>query len=551
MELIPVHAHVHYKSAFDLILSPNNNFNPKKSIRKWCLEITESNNKILLSSWFFKGDHNQYRIGSHYFRVSTNIGKFSHDDPENWVIEVIHNDSMYYFRKWSAEIALSKIDENSYRFSTIIKNWIQPGFIGEEPPEPSISTPRYVKSIINIKSSISQKGDTALLADPKLIKVGDGKELAEVIFSKKRLLPLIFVSKKYSSNDCVHYTINPWTLQRHVCGNANVYILESYLVNEELNYFLGNGYTCNLGTLRIFMPNIVKSRNNDSLRHRFFSVNQINHKSEDQVLNDISIGISRHAKVFLPQEIYSIQGVISKRRRSRLYTLAKERAENSSQSEELKLLWEELDEITSQISEKDNIIQQLETNIEIVEQEKSDLSWQVNQLENMKSENAELKAMSSVIKSLDGFPMNLFDVIMIAKQVFINKIVFTERALVSAKEYNIKDFNEAWSIIKSIYDHLHNLIFNVSNTDIEREFKNLTGYNLAMTEGRQTKKDKALMKIRKDNYLGKEIDITPHVKWGNKEPKLLRVHFYADHQNKKIVIGHCGCHLDNYSTRKQ
>ena len=81
-----------------------------------------------------------------------------------------------------------------------------------------------------------------------------------------------------------------------------------------------------------------------------------------------------------------------------------------------------------------------------------------------------------------------------------------------------------------------------------------------MTEGKQTKKDSKLMSIRKDTYSYKitngvkkeiSIDITPHVGFGNKEPDLLRVHFHIlkDEDICRIVIGHCGRHLDNYTTK--
>jgi hypothetical protein len=40
------------------------------------------------------------------------------------------------------------------------------------------------------------------------------------------------------------------------------------------------------------------------------------------------------------------------------------------------------------------------------------------------------------------------------------------------------------------------------------------------------------------------------VKYGNRAPKLLRVHYYPDRERRRIVIGHCGDHLENFSTAK-
>jgi len=57
------------------------------------------------------------------------------------------------------------------------------------------------------------------------------------------------------------------------------------------------------------------------------------------------------------------------------------------------------------------------------------------------------------------------------------------------------------------------------------------------------------MKLRKIYYRDEEVDITPHVKDGNKAPNIIRIHFYPDMDNQLIVIGHCGEHLDNFTTR--
>ena len=58
------------------------------------------------------------------------------------------------------------------------------------------------------------------------------------------------------------------------------------------------------------------------------------------------------------------------------------------------------------------------------------------------------------------------------------------------------------------------------------------------------------MALRKIVHNGKERDITPHVKAGNKA-RLLRVHFCVDQDEKQIIIGHCGDHLDTYGTRRR
>lgn len=68
-----------------------------------------------------------------------------------------------------------------------------------------------------------------------------------------------------------------------------------------------------------------------------------------------------------------------------------------------------------------------------------------------------------------------------------------------------------------------------------------------------TRLDRNLMRQYIDYFDGQEINIEAHIKNGNKDsdPKSVRVYFAYDPQiTDRIIIGHCGKHLDNYSTRK-
>lgn len=60
------------------------------------------------------------------------------------------------------------------------------------------------------------------------------------------------------------------------------------------------------------------------------------------------------------------------------------------------------------------------------------------------------------------------------------------------------------------------------------------------------------MKLKQDTYDGLPIDITAHVKCGdNRPPKLRRVYYYLHHDEKVLVVGHCGDHLDTAGTRRR
>ena len=81
----------------------------------------------------------------------------------------------------------------------------------------------------------------------------------------------------------------------------------------------------------------------------------------------------------------------------------------------------------------------------------------------------------------------------------------------------------------------------------------MTGWACARGEGKMTRKDADLMRQYTDTYNGHEINIEAHIKNGVKEsdPRFVRIYFAHDPTvSDKVIIGHCGKHLDNYTTQK-
>ena len=155
------------------------------------------------------------------------------------------------------------------------------------------------------------------------------------------------------------------------------------------------------------------------------------------------------------------------------------------------------------------------------------------------------------ISNLSELPKNLSEAVELIEVVFPEKLSFSVEAKKSAKAASNIPIDIAWPCLFQMATTLHDLFFVESEKgiDIEKEFNDRTGLGLAMTEGRQTKRDPSLLKLRTIVYEGKEVRIFSHVKSGTKKPKLLRVYFYPDQEKKRIIVGHCGDHLDNYSTQ--
>jgi hypothetical protein len=171
--------------------------------------------------------------------------------------------------------------------------------------------------------------------------------------------------------------------------------------------------------------------------------------------------------------------------------------------------------------------------------------------EEVSSELTERHLKIEAISNLSELPKNLREGVELMEAIFPEKLSFSAEAKKSAKTASNIPIDIAWPCLFQMATTLHDLFFveTEKGIDREKEFNDRTGLGLAMTEGRQTKRDPSLLKLRTIVYEGKEISIVPHVKSGTKKPKLLRVYFYPDQEKKKIIVGHCGDHLDNYSTQ--
>jgi len=97
---------------------------------------------------------------------------------------------------------------------------------------------------------------------------------------------------------------------------------------------------------------------------------------------------------------------------------------------------------------------------------------------------------------------------------------------------------------------LHPMLFDADTPFSDAEYKSKARFHISMSEGKMTQRDSKLMQLRERQYQGRTIDITPHVGSG-RTADCLRVHFAVDQGTGKIVIGHCGDHLENYTSRKR
>jgi len=223
---------------------------------------------------------------------------------------------------------------------------------------------------------------------------------------------------------------------------------------------------------------------------------------------------------------------------------------------------------------QDNKIKELEERCQLLEQknkededqiigleiEKEEIEKQFNyeksgmnqKLQCLKSDNDQLSKKVHVFGNLPELPKDLMSVVNLIEKVQSDKLIFLPESKKSSKESKFQEVCPSWSLLWNMSTLLWNLVFDEKSncSNIEKEFKDKTNFDLTLCDGKMTNKDRKYTQLRKRKYNGIEIDITPHCKI-DKSKGLLRIHFYFDYTKKVIVVGHCGDHLENYMTLKK
>jgi hypothetical protein len=132
------------------------------------------------------------------------------------------------------------------------------------------------------------------------------------------------------------------------------------------------------------------------------------------------------------------------------------------------------------------------------------------------------------------------------------RLVFSPAAPKGAKKSRFDDPSRALEILAFIGTEFLDGVRGGDIADLER-FASESGFELAMSEGKQTHNNRTLMKLRDVVINGQEFRCEAHFKDGRGgTDSQFRVYFCIDRtgQVARIIIGHVGPHLETDGTRR-
>jgi hypothetical protein len=531
------HSNTNYQTSFRIEDPEGLNFEAVQEILYEWLTTKEKDRVVISGRRMFL-----YRCAwDNLFRTRASISTETYLSQEGnaWALNYTHADRDLGARRfWYTDVGLRQFQGEIVVSIRISYAWHREDLNTDPiPPEPSV--PYFVRRILDNLPVFSGRKDFKLIQKPIVFhEVGQGKLLVDFIQSPERRYPLIVVN---GDTDLLKREANQLATQ--LAGKCQVAVIaDNPDLAAEVREFLHRDYRVDYGRLRVFFP--FSTRQNSLTRHRWFKVDSPDY--DDQRAGILN-GLLRNNALQEPGSVETITQVKQLIVRAKL-TLARESSgENSAQLDEFYGLFQEVEK------ERDDYKAQAEAfaaEVDAQEELARQYRFKAEQLE------AALDSMQEA-NSPVGFdvpsslPSTLAEVVSLAMKCF-PRIVFTEQAVRSSSKADDCDcVAEAWEMIWQMSEILHPLKFNADGPqDLEKLFGEKSRYELGMSEGRNTKRDASLMALRKVEHEGKSYDITPHIKHGNRAPKMVRIHFAFDDDAKKLVVGFVGSHLENATSRK-
>jgi hypothetical protein len=558
-DIRPINATTHFKCAFDVQPSGKEPLmvSLRKLFRHWVKAKVGKDTPEAMKvydSWFFNGNN---KSNPHFVLNGNQVrtGIVATDDiasPAAWVMELIHRDSDESARRWSVDVGLVRNGDETVRFTTVVSHWMIPNYIGAYLEPPLFNTPRYIRGLL--KSFVCLRGTTELSNQFTEVTHNNVQFVYDQLRDAQRRAPFVFVTKAPSSDQLV---LDPVLLYRYLLGNANVFAFFDDSVLEGMNYFLGDTHQVEPGTVRCYQTDFDKKRLDNSRIHRFFTSQDVNNNAES-VVSAIANGFARNSNCFYPRDITQFSDIFTLRRAETIKRLlAKATDPETETSEELKLFIEENQRLEKERAEYETLAEQCMREKELAETALGNAQYRIREAENLKKQFAGAEQVQQAIASFAKLPSTLPEALTKIGQLFPQKVVISTNAFKTAGEHaqaqahwrKAESVMIAWEMCFNLVTKGYDLFFNTGGGDKKKLFKEQTGFDMAMTEGKQTKKDSRLMDLRQIEFDGQQFDMTPHLKYDTKPEQLLRIHFAIDDKNQRLIIGHVGAHIENATSR--
>lgn len=478
--------------------------------------------------------------------------------PELWAVHIRHREkSLQYRRFWHTDVVFRR-DGDSFAIRVAVSHSLDFGYVGWPPPSPEPSAPNFICDWLGSHVFSIRSGQFPIAAVAKAtpgtqqtIKQRIGAlaahparadDLARLIFDPKRSLPVLLINGEVNP---VTFPVHPHDFQQRLLGTC--YVVWAKPVSgwsSAWNKYFPKGFHCPIDAVRLYQPNASREATGDSLRHRYFSDEEIRTKGKAEAfIAMVRDGLTRRLLAPKPGRIASCEDVLTVRERD---AFNQQKARLSSKSDELALYETEYDRLLKSKSEADQLLQETDCELKRLRTEYDALRPYAESL--AKELKTAKDAATPLINHRDLFLRFAMHDTTVVDQLFAIQALHPESVHILPSSISSAKAAERFGQPELLGRMLHNLA---------TDFRQCLIDGKGTAEGLRIFGRKNYASGESDNlsskgrsartfvYKGASIFMDQHLKIGVKdsEANCLRVHFFWDSTAAKIVIGHCGKHL--------
>lgn len=441
-------------------------------------------------------------------------------------------------RKWITEIGYQGQSRERGCVSIVLSYGDHPGFIGDLQDRPSLTIPRLITALSeNEHLSCSTSG---VPVGRMVWRFDDPQPVFDLIASASRETPIVFLSPVSGATTL----IDAAELSNALGPNAIVVCASDRAAADRLNTLLSPyGLECYGGAIRVYDQKPAIERPDERARHRYLSARRIADAGSSRVVAMLRRALAQDVHFW--QQMLRIEDV---KRMNRQSANEKRLAGLKDKFES-----EALDEILRMEREKDDaelLCDQALAENDLLKKENFDLSNRNDCLEQAFRAAAPV-GRGFAVDCLRKLPSDALSAAKLAVAVFLDAIDFTNRGWKSLESCTAS-VDVVWAALFDLCTVLRPIFCVASSADPASEFQEKSVFKYSRSEGMQTRKDSRLMGLRDDVYQGRPINIETHIGSNTgdaKSSRFIRVYFAWDDESGKIVVGHCGTHLENYSSK--
>lgn len=455
--------------------------------------------------------------------------------------QLSHADDQVSGRRWVTEVGLSqdsadapvhctfllKTDEVSARVTTPIQ----------------VTRPRLIEQLVQF---CNPSGDTPGLRVKRLDEESAGAFLFEVERQERRS-PIVLVSAPRDGK----FLVTPERMRSILVGIADVVEVPHGVNTFEIENVLGRQYGAWGGAINI----IFQSRRGD--RGNFCETSLYRPKDLENLIEDgksieseILASVTHRTNLPYSWRHISLDVVNQAILRGQLRRSIQRAKQNDETDEYVVLLVEADKEIRAKDDEVAGLrLDMEERDIEVrkLQADIAGLKYALSGRQSTSEANEEgvsaLSPLREAVSALVAGNPTLEQSLTLISALFPDRVVVLESAYDSAHESRVfrhgkKAFDLLWNLVNGYRDAL-------ASGKGDMHAKAVFGHNAyAQNEGEVLSSDGK--KRRTFMYRGRDIEMNKHLKVGVKDStaETLRIHFEWLADEKRIVIGHCGKHLD-------